>query len=67
MLNCRQTSVLISKSLDQALPLSDRIGVRLHLLICSGCRNFSKQSRFLRHAGRGYLDYLENRSRKDSN
>lgn len=43
MLNCKQTSVLVSQSLDRPLTWRERWTVRLHLLICVYCRRFAKQ------------------------
>ncbi|EUJ11403.1 hypothetical protein Meth11DRAFT_2246 [Methylophilaceae bacterium 11] len=43
MLNCKQTSQLVSQSLDRRLSLRERIAVRLHLLICKYCKRFSQQ------------------------
>jgi hypothetical protein len=43
MLTCKQASQLISQSLDHPLSLSNRIKLRLHLLICDACSRFRKQ------------------------
>lgn len=43
MLNCKQTSQLVSQSLDRRLTLQERFAVRVHLLICKYCRRFSRQ------------------------
>ena len=43
MLNCKQTSQLVSQSLDRRLSLRERIAVRIHLLICKYCKRFSQQ------------------------
>jgi hypothetical protein len=64
MAKCRQVSALVSKGLDKKLSFSERLAVRLHLLICLGCRNFEKQSRFLRQASQGYFNYLQKKSDK---
>ena len=50
MLTCKQTSDLISQGLDRHLPFSQRLGVRIHLLMCSTCRQYEKQLRFIRQA-----------------
>ena len=39
-----------SRWLDGGLPLPARMGLRLHWMICASCRNFAKQTRFLREA-----------------
>lgn len=43
MLNCKQTSLLVSQSLDRPLTWRERWAVRLHLLICVYCRRFKQQ------------------------
>jgi Putative zinc-finger len=43
MLNCKQTSQLVSQSLDRRLTLQERFAVRVHLLICKYCKRFSQQ------------------------
>lgn len=50
MLNCKQTSVLVSQSLDRRLTLRERWAVRLHLLICVYCRRFLQQLKWMRKA-----------------
>lgn len=43
MLNCKQTSLLVSQSLDRKLNWRERMAVRLHLWICVYCRRFMQQ------------------------
>lgn len=43
LLNCKQTSQLVSQSLDRRLSLGERIAVRVHLCICKYCRRFRQQ------------------------
>ncbi len=50
MLNCRETSRLVSETLDHDLPLRDRISMRLHLMMCKFCRRYFSQIRFMRDA-----------------
>lgn len=52
MLNCKQATHLMSEAQDRKLALGERLPLRLHLLTCVGCRNFSKQMDFLRAASR---------------
>ena len=44
MLDCRQASQLISKSLDRRLSWRERLEIRFHLFICKYCKRFSQQS-----------------------
>lgn len=43
LLNCKQTSQLVSQSLDRRLSLGERIAVRVHLCICKYCKRFRQQ------------------------
>ncbi|MGZ8269557.1 MAG: zf-HC2 domain-containing protein [Methylophilus sp.] len=43
LLNCKQTSQLVSQSLDRRLTWKERLAVRLHLLICKYCARFNRQ------------------------
>lgn len=43
LLNCKQTSQLVSQALDRRLSLRERIAVRVHLCICKYCRRFRQQ------------------------
>jgi hypothetical protein len=52
MLSCQETSRLISQGLDRRLGFGERVALRVHLAICNGCRNFKKQTAFLRRATR---------------
>ena len=52
MLTCKDTSRLLSQAEDRKLGFGERVGLRLHLAICSGCRNAARQFRFLRQAMR---------------
>ena len=54
MLNCRQATELMSQEQDRPLALSERIGLRLHVWICAGCRNYRRQMAVLRAACRRF-------------
>jgi len=47
MLSCREANRLASEALDRRLPLRSRIGLRMHLLLCSACRAAARQMRLL--------------------
>ena len=51
MLSCKEASRLVSEGLDRRLGFGQRVALRLHLAICDGCSNFSRQVAFLRAAG----------------
>jgi predicted anti-sigma-YlaC factor YlaD len=52
MLSCKEVTRLVSQGLDRRLPFGRRVALRVHLAICDGCTNFSKQMAFLRKAVR---------------
>ena len=43
MLNCREISERASDYLDGSLPWTTRMLVRIHLLMCSFCREYVRQ------------------------
>jgi predicted anti-sigma-YlaC factor YlaD len=50
MKTCRETSLLLSRSLDEKLSWLERTQVRLHLMLCEACRLFERQMLVLRVA-----------------
>lgn len=48
MLHCKQATELMSLGMDKELTMLQKTSLRFHLMMCSGCRNFSKQMDFLR-------------------
>jgi hypothetical protein len=56
MLNCKQATELMSQEQDRLLSLAERIGLRLHVLICAGCNNYRRQMSVLRAACRRFSD-----------
>ena len=54
MLSCRDSSELLSRSLDEPLPFGTRVGLRFHLLICRFCRRYGRQIRALDRIARGW-------------
>ncbi|MDX1914835.1 MAG: zf-HC2 domain-containing protein [Methylophilus sp.] len=62
MLNCKQTSQLVSQSLDRNLTLRERLAVRLHLFICKYCRRFQRQLLAMRKSFKRMSEAIENDS-----
>ncbi|WP_260292605.1 zf-HC2 domain-containing protein [Sedimenticola hydrogenitrophicus] len=52
MLNCKQTTKLLSEKQDRPLSYRERLALRLHLIMCSGCTNYDRQMEFIRKACR---------------
>ena len=53
-MNCQQASRLMSDAQGQELPLKQRAALELHIMMCSGCRNFGKQMGILREIAHEY-------------
>ena len=47
MLHCRKATFLIEKSNDAPLGIVEKAQLNMHLSMCSSCRNYLKQNRFL--------------------
>jgi len=62
MLDCKQSSQLISQSLDRSLTLRERFALQLHLIICEYCKRFSQQVQTLRIALKQMANSIENNS-----
>lgn len=43
MLNCHDATFLMSQSRERKLTFSERMKLRLHVGMCSGCANFERQ------------------------
>lgn len=60
MLNCKEVTQLVSESLDRKLPFHQRLGIRIHLLMCKLCSRYERQLMFLRKASRAHKMHDEN-------
>ncbi|MES2546940.1 MAG: zf-HC2 domain-containing protein [Pseudomonadota bacterium] len=60
MIDCKQASQLISKSLNRQLSWRERLEVRFHLFICKYCKRFSQQLITVRKALNRFADSIEN-------
>lgn len=61
MRSCRDISVLVSRGLDKPLNWRERLAIRLHISMCSNCRNFQQQTQFIRKAARKFSENLADR------
>ncbi len=50
MFKCKDISHLISRSMDQKLPLRIRIGIKFHLMMCDLCLRYKKQLELIHKA-----------------
>jgi predicted anti-sigma-YlaC factor YlaD len=54
MLNCKKAAALMSQGMDKELGVMQKMSLRFHLMMCSGCRNYRKQMEFLRQGCRKF-------------
>ena len=59
MLSCKQTSQIISQSLDRPLTMREHFALKLHLLICKYCKRFSQQVQTLHVAVKTMVSSIE--------
>ena len=59
MFNCKKVTHLVSESLDRKLPLYQRLGMRIHLMMCKFCSRYQEQLLFLRKTSRLYSESSE--------
>ena len=52
MPTCKEVHRLVSEGLDRDLSLIERARMRMHLMICDACQNFSGQMALIRQAMR---------------
>jgi|CXWL01.1.fsa_nt_gi hypothetical protein len=64
MLNCQEVTRLLSQAQEQKLGLQERLPLQMHLMMCSGCRNFGKQMDVLRQLARAYVRGADERADK---
>ncbi|HEY9050329.1 MAG TPA: zf-HC2 domain-containing protein [Gammaproteobacteria bacterium] len=43
MMSCKHATSLMSQAQDRELKLSERMQLRFHLMMCTGCTNYNKQ------------------------
>ncbi len=56
MLNCRKATRLLSEAQERPLKLGEKLSLKMHVLMCSGCRNFGEQIKVLRRIARAYAE-----------
>lgn len=53
-MNCLQATRLLSEAMDRHLTWQEHARLRIHLVMCRGCSQFSQQMPVLRHISRIY-------------
>lgn len=56
MMNCLQATRLVSESQERTLSLQEKLSLKVHVMICTGCKNFSLQVPFISQAMRAYAN-----------
>lgn len=56
-MNCLEATRLISESQERSLSLPEKMTLKMHVMMCSGCKNFSLQVPFLGKAMRAYAQW----------
>lgn len=54
MLNCKEVTEMCSHEMERKLLLQERVSLRMHLMMCSGCANFRRQMQAMRIAMQRY-------------
>ncbi len=49
-LNCREVTALVLAGEDRRLSWGERLGVRLHMMVCKACPRFTLQVTLMRRA-----------------
>ncbi len=58
-MNCQQVTRLLSDAQERKLSLQDRAALKVHVMMCSGCRNFAQQMDTLREIAHSYAKEAE--------
>ncbi|RJP69430.1 MAG: zf-HC2 domain-containing protein [Comamonadaceae bacterium] len=56
---CKEVSALLIAREDRALPLAERLALRLHLAMCEACPRFERQLLTMRSAMGQWRNYTE--------
>jgi hypothetical protein len=63
MMDCREATELMSRAREEKLTLGQRIGLRLHTLICAGCRRTGEHFELIGQLVRGKPQKQKNNSK----
>lgn len=50
MMSCKEVTRLMSEGFERGLTLRERLTLRMHTMMCTGCTNYGKHLAFLRRA-----------------
>lgn len=54
MMNCHEATRLMSESQERPLSMTERMSLKMHLMMCTGCANFKDQMGTLRVMTRNF-------------
>ena len=55
MLNCREVTRLFSEAQERKLTFSERMNLKMHIMMCKGCNDFGKQIKSMRSLARTFV------------
>ena len=56
---CKEVTALVIAREDRALPLAERLALRLHMAMCQACPTFERQVLTMRNAMKQWRGYTE--------
>lgn len=56
MYTCKEVTHLVLEKQERRLSWRERLGIRIHYLICDACKRFEQQMQFLRRAAQRYAE-----------
>ena len=59
---CREMVRILSKSMDEPMPLMMRIKKRIHFLICCWCQRYEEQLRYIRDTASRFPEHADEAS-----
>jgi len=59
---CQEMVRILSRSMDEAMPLAMRIKKRLHFLICCWCQRYEEQLRYIHQTARQFPEHADEAS-----
>ena len=54
MLSCHQATRLASEAQERPLAFKEKVSLKIHTMMCAGCRNFENSINTLRKAMQGF-------------
>lgn len=64
MMNCQEATRLLSEQQERSLSVKEKMALKMHITMCSACRNFGKQMDMIRGFAR---TYAKQENAKDEN